>query len=1185
MKTIVCQSADNSRLEEKLVANAQQLLKLKDIAIRIQDVYVFSDLSGQDLEKVENTVFQGQTIAHELTAKPYQFRYQAVPGQHNEQAYMVEKMLQDFLQLNTHVHHSTLVEVTGVNDQEFKAYKEYLLNPIEYVEIPLDYQPRGPKLSSLADLDPIDGFTAWTAQELETNLQGKFSLDLDDLLFIQEYFQSIGRNPNTTELKSLDTYWSDHCRHTTFETFLTEVNFENGFFVGLFEKAFQTYQDQRQETNRSDRPMTLMDLGTIQGRLLKQRGLAKDVVVSEEVNACAVEMEVQTASGPEDWVLYFKNETHNHPTEIEPFGGAATCLGGAIRDTLSGRSYTYQAMRISGSKDAAQAVEETLDNKLPQSTISQRSAEGYSDYGNQMGVAQAYAKEYYHDGFVAKRMEAGAVVAAAPADYIVRETPQAGDAIIVLGGKTGKDGLGAAVGSSMVQDEDSLEDQGGEVQKGNPSVEHQIARLFQKPAVTRLIKKSNDFGAGGLSVAVGELADGIHIDLDAVQLKYPEMHGGEIALSESQERMAVVVDPQNVDAFLELCAQDDVDAALVAKVTDENRLLMTWQGRTIFDIDRPFLDSNGASKEATVQALQPTGDLPEETFTDVKEYVQRLNHRNQRALVDYFDATVNSQTVLSPYGGKYQLTPELGMVSLVPHRDTTTVSAMTAGYDPDLMEYSPFHGAYFAVVDSVARLAALGLDPSKARLSLQEYFERLGQDPSRWGKPFLALLGANQAMTDIELPAIGGKDSMSGSYEDIDVPPTVISFAVTYGEVDQVLSRAFKETGSQIVLVETPLQEDLTLDLKKFQKHLQAFLTHNSQILAASTVGREGILKELLEMTYGNGIGFTLEDETFLTRPLMGSFLLELPEDFDLAQWPGATRLGSTQATTIRLNQEDYSVTQVAQWTQEPLADVYHRLDQATLEVPQVPEKWDAPKAKVTKALLPILPGTQSERDYQQAFHQAKVDMTAFVFQTDRMEASVQEFVTLLDSHDLLIIPHGAIYGNQPNQAAKGWELLLTHPLVKDAINKFVEDKFILGTGTGLDALLRVGLIEFGQVQEGSNFRLVKNPQDKFLSRQQTVHILQDSYMTQAIVGETLAVPVASAWLGMDLNGREEDLLATGQIVSYFQEGFVHQGVDGIQDPTGHILGFISNIERVADHTLINTRLTTNQASLFQAFQ
>ena len=1179
MKLITSAHSDRDTLKQKVLSNARHLLKLDTIDISIFDMYEFFDVSADQLNEIEMKLFSDVEVARHIESVSHEFRYHPIPGQYNERQVMVEKQLKELLQLNTTVHHSTLIQVFGVNDDQFEQFKSYVLNPMEFVEIPLDYEVHPVRLSSLKDLDPIDGFINFSQDELK-ELQRDFSLDLDDLMFIQDYFKQINREPNTTELKALDTYWSDHCRHTTFETHLTDVRFEDGFFVELFKKAFQGYQELRNATNRSDRAMTLMDLGTIQARYLKQEGLASDVVVSDEVNACAVHMTIQTPEGPEAWILYFKNETHNHPTEIEPFGGAATCLGGAIRDTLSGRSYAYQAMRISGSKDASEPIEQTLPGKLPQSTISQKAVEGYSDYGNQIGIAQTYAKEYYHEGFVAKRLEAGAIVAATPADYVVRENPIPGDQIILLGGRTGKDGLGAAVGSSMVQEaDDTQEEQSAQVQKGAPSTERKIVRLFRNPEVTRLIKKSNDFGAGGLSVAVGELADGIHIDLDAVKLKYPQMHGGEIALSESQERMAVVVAAKDVEQFLALCQKDDVEATVVAEVTQEPKLKMTWQDRVIFNIDRSFLNSNGATKQAQVEATQPQGDMPTETFTSMKEYVQSLNNRSQRGMVDYFDSTISAQTVLSPYGGRYELTPELGMVSLVPHATTTTVSAMTASYDPHLMTYSPFHGAYYAVIDSIARLAALGLDYKTAHLSMQEYFERLGENPSRWGKPFLALLGANLAMTELQIPAIGGKDSMSGSYEEIDVPPTLISFAVGHGEVDGVISRAFKQTDSKIILVEQPLNDDLTIDMESLKETFETIYNYRHQILASSTVSRLGLLKELIEMSYGNRIGFHVPEGEY-TQPLMGSFVLEVAKDFDESVFNHVTVLGNTQEEKITIGEEVYSIEEVANWAQEPLEEVYHRFDIKMLETDYNVASMKIKHPKIKRALLPILTGVQSEQDYVKACELNDIEVTEFVFETERMTETIQLFSQLLDEHDLLIIPHGAAYGNEPNAPGKAWELLLTHPLVKERLNEFVKEGYLLATGTAVDALLSTGLIEFGQVKEGSNYRLVKNPMDKFLSRTQTVKILGSSIFTDGLEGELLNVPVASSWLGIDLNGDEQLLAKRGQIISVFEEGFDHQSIDGIQDETGHIIGFISNIERVAPSTLINS-VTQRYESLF----
>lgn len=805
---------------EALVKELKHNLQLQTLTdLRLVQVYDVFNLDENLLSRAEKYIFSEQVTDNILSEEDVKealssnvfFTIEALPGQFDQRAASSQEALLLLGGSSDVVVNTAQLYLVNKNIDaiELETVKKYLLNPVDSrfkdITVAIEAQTFSASDKTIPVLDFFETYTAEDFTEYKVS-QG-LAMEVDDLLFIQDYFKSIGRFPTETELKVLDTYWSDHCRHTTFETELRNIDFSASKFKKQLQATYDKYLAMRNELGRSEKPQTLMDMATIFGRYERSNGRLDDMEVSDEINACSVEIEVDVNGVKEPWLLMFKNETHNHPTEIEPFGGAATCIGGAIRDPLSGRSYVYQAMRISGAGDITVPIAETREGKLPQQVISKTAAHGYSSYGNQIGLATTYVKEYFHPGFVAKRMELGAVVGAAPKENVVREKPEAGDVVILFGGKTGRDGVGGATGSSKVQTVKSVETAGAEVQKGNAIEERKIQRLFRNGKVTRLIKKSNDFGAGGVCVAIGELADGLEIDLDKVPLKYQGLNGTEIAISESQERMSVVVRPADVEAFIDECHKENIAAVVVAKVTEKPNLVMTWNGHTIVDIDRSFLDTNGVRVVVDADVVDAGVVIPEQRTTsednlekDTIAVLSDLNHASQKGLQTIFDSSVGRSTVNHPIGGRYQITPTESSVQKLPVQDgvTTTASVMAQGFNPYIAEWSPYHGAAYAVIEATARLVATGSDWSKARFSYQEYFQRMDKKAERFGQPVAALLGSIEAQMQLGLPSIGGKDSMSGTFEELTVPPTLVAFGVTTANSQKVLSPEFKTSGESI---------------------------------------------------------------------------------------------------------------------------------------------------------------------------------------------------------------------------------------------------------------------------------------------------------------------------------------------------------------------------------------------------
>ena len=1213
-RIFVEKKADFRVKSHSLVKELQHNLQLKTLKdLRIVQVYDVFNLAEDLFARAEKHIFSEQvtdTVLDEATVKADLAKYaffaiESLPGQFDQRAASSQEAL---LLLgssnNVTVNTAQLYLVNkDIATNELEAVKNYLLNPVDsrFKDITVgiakqDFSESDKTIPSLAFFETYraEDFAKYKAE------QG-LAMEVDDLLFIQDYFKSIGRVPTETELKVLDTYWSDHCRHTTFETELKNIDFSASKFQKQLQATYDKYIAMRDELGRTEKPQTLMDMATIFGRYERANGRLDDMEVSDEINACSVEIEVDVNGVKEPWLLMFKNETHNHPTEIEPFGGAATCIGGAIRDPLSGRSYVYQAMRISGAGDITSPISATRAGKLPQQVISKTAAHGYSSYGNQIGLATTYVREYFHPGFVAKRMELGAVVGAAPKENVVREKPEAGDVIILLGGKTGRDGVGGATGSSKVQTVESVETAGAEVQKGNAIEERKIQRLFRNGEVTRLIKKSNDFGAGGVCVAIGELADGIEIDLDKVPLKYQGLNGTEIAISESQERMAVVVRPEDVDAFIAACNKENIDAVVVATVTEKPNLVMHWNGETIVDLERRFLDTNGVRVVVDAKVVDKDVKLPEERQTsaetleaDTLEVLADLNHASQKGLQTIFDSSVGRSTVNHPLGGRYQITPTEASVQKLPvqHGVTTTASVMAQGFNPYVAEWSPYHGAAYAVIEATARLVAAGANWSKARFSYQEYFERMDKQAERFGQPVAALLGSIEAQIQLGLPSIGGKDSMSGTFEELTVPPTLVAFGVTTADSRKVLSPEFKAASENIYYIPGQvLAQEIDFELIKsnFAKFEAIQATH--KVTAASAVKYGGILEALALATFGNHIGATvsLENiETALTAQL-GGFIFTSPEEIS-----GVAKIGQTAADfTLTVNDVRLDGHKLDSAFQGKLEEVYPTEFAQAIELEEVPAvASDAViKAKETVetpvVYIPVFPGTNSEYDSAKAFEKegAKVNLVPFV--TLNEEAIVKSVDTMVDNigkANIIFFAGGFSAADEPDGSAKFIVNILLNEKVRAAIDHFIEGGgLIIGICNGFQALVKSGLLPYGNFEDASSTSptLFYNDANQHVAKMVETRIANTNspWLTGVEVGDIHAIPVSHGEGKFVVTAEEfAELRDNGQIFTqyvdfegkpsmdskYNPNGSVN-AIEGITSKNGQIIGKMGHSERFED--------------------
>ena len=1213
-RIFVEKKADFQVKSESLVRELQHNLGLSTLkSIRIVQVYDVFDLAEDLFAPAEKHIFSEQVTDHVLDESAVQadlanyafFAIESLPGQFDQRAASSQEALlllgsSSDVMVNT----AQLYLVNkDIDAAELEAVKNYLLNPVDsrFKDITTGIAKQEFSESDKT-IPKLTFFESYTAEDFARyKAEQGMAMEVDDLLFIQDYFKSIGRVPTETELKVLDTYWSDHCRHTTFETELKQIDFSASKFQKQLQATYDKYIAMRDELGRSEKPQTLMDMATIFGRYERANGRLDDMEVSDEINACSVEIEVDVDGFKEPWLLMFKNETHNHPTEIEPFGGAATCIGGAIRDPLSGRSYVYQAMRISGAGDITAPISETRAGKLPQQVISKTAAHGYSSYGNQIGLATTYVREYFHPGFVAKRMELGAVVGAAPKENVVREKPEAGDVIILLGGKTGRDGVGGATGSSKVQTVESVETAGAEVQKGNAIEERKIQRLFRNGDVTRLIKKSNDFGAGGVCVAIGELADGLEIDLNKVPLKYQGLNGTEIAISESQERMAVVVRPEDVDAFVAECNKENIDAVVVATVTEKPNLVMHWNGEIIVDLERRFLDTNGVRVVVDAKVVDKDVELPEERQTsantleaDTLAVLSDLNHASQKGLQTIFDSSVGRSTVNHPLGGRYQLTPTEASVQKLPvqHGVTHTASVIAQGFNPYLAEWSPYHGAAYAVIEATARLVAAGANWSKARFSYQEYFERMDKQAERFGQPVAALLGSIEAQIQLGLPSIGGKDSMSGTFEELTVPPTLVAFGVTTADSRKVLSPEFKDAGENIYYIPgQALSAEIDFDLIKSNFAQFEDIQADHKVTSASAVKYGGVLESLALATFGNHIGAEVllpKLEMALTAQL-GGFVFTSPEEI-----VGVEKIGQTKADfTLLVNGVKLDGQKLDSAFQGKLEEVYPTEFAQAKELAEVPAvASDAvikAKATIEKPVvyIPVLPGTNSEYDSAKAFEKEGAEVNLVPFVTLNGEAIVKSVETMVDNigkANILFFAGGFSAADEPDGSAKFIVNILLNEKVRAAIDSFIaRGGLIIGICNGFQALVKSGLLPYGNFEDASSTSptLFYNDANQHVAKMVETRIANTNspWLAGVQVGNIHAIPVSHGEGKFVVTAEEfAELRDNGQIFSqyvdfdgkpsmdskYNPNGSVN-AIEGITSKNGQIIGKMGHSERYED--------------------
>ncbi len=1084
-----------------------------------------------------------------------------------------------------------------LSDADIAQIKKHVINPVEAREASLALpQTLVTEYVIPETVETLDGFIGLDDAALAAFIrQYGLAMDIDDIRFCRAYFEKEGRDPTITEIRMIDTYWSDHCRHTTFLTTIDSVKFEDS----LLQEAYEAYRATRAELGRT-KPENLMDIATLATKYLRKTGKLDKLDESEEINACTVKIDVEVDGKTEPWLLLFKNETHNHPTEIEPFGGAATCIGGAIRDPLSGRSYVYAAMRVTGAADPTKPVSETIQGKLPQRTIVQTAAAGYSSYGNQIGLATGMVDELYHPGYAAKRMEIGAVIAAAPAANVRRERPEDGDIVILLGGRTGRDGIGGATGSSKAHDSHSVETCGAEVQKGNAPEERKLQRLFRNGDACRMIKRCNDFGAGGVSVAVGELADGLDIDLNAVPKKYEGLDGTELAISESQERMAVVVEKENVEAFMKLAGEENLEATVVARVTEEPRLRMHWNGKTIVDISREFLNSNGAEKHISIAPAAPADytKAPVTSFADgYRSLVSDLNVCSKRGLSERFDSTIGAGTVLMPFGGQHQRTPIQAMVHKisVEKAHTNTCSYMSWGYNPYITEKSPYHGAYLAVVESVSKLIAAGASFEDVYLTFQEYFEKPGKDAKRWGKPMAALLGAFRAQLDLGIASIGGKDSMSGSFEDLDVPPTLVSFAVTTGKTNEVVTGEFKAAGHKVVCMAPVYGEN---GLPKAESLLATYakvtaLMRAGKVYAAYTPTFGGVAEAVYKMSIGNGLGFAYDSSMSLFDIFgyhYGAFLLEVDADFAEGKTVGQV----TADTAITYGDTTLAATDLAALYEGKLESVYPCMEKAVTEKPETfsytGKETRAPALRCARprVLIPVFPGTNCEYDTAKVMRDAGADAEIFVINNltaDGISRSVENFAKKLNESQMVFVPGGFSGGDEPDGSGKFIMAFFRNAQIKEGVHRLLgeRDGLMCGICNGFQALIKLGLVPFGKIVDGdeNNPTLTFNTIARHQSKLVRIRIASNKspWLAATQVGDIYTVPISHGEGRFLSDEATVKALATnGQIATQYVDldGYATNdirynpngstmAIEGITSPDGRVFGKMGHSERIGN--------------------
>jgi len=1219
-------------------------LDIKNIkGVRVINRYDIFGISDEEYAKSKNNIFSEKTVDNvyeeelNIDEDDKIFAVEYLPGQYDQRSDSASQCIQILTQNEKPDILSAKVYVIkgGISEEEFNKIKNYCINKVDSREASLEKPKSADMELEVPDsVEILSNFINMNNDELKGFLESRqLAMTLEDLKFCQQYFRdSEKRNPTITEIKVIDTYWSDHCRHTTFMTELTNIEIKEGNLSAPIKKAYEQYLESRKSLYVDvKKPVTLMDMAVIGMKELRKNGLLDDLDQSDEINACSIVVDADIDGKLEKWLVMFKNETHNHPTEIEPFGGAATCLGGAIRDPLSGRSYVYQAMRVTGSGNPKTRIEDTLSGKLPQKKITTSAAHGYSSYGNQIGLATGQVAEIYDEGYVAKRMEIGAVIGAAPMKNVIRKEPAEGDIVILVGGRTGRDGCGGATGSSKKHTENSILSCGSEVQKGNPVVERKIQRLFRKEKVSSLIKRCNDFGAGGVSVAIGELTDGLNINLDLVPKKYDGLDGTELAISESQERMAVVVAKEDEDKFMQYAAEENLEATTVAVVTGDNRLKMNWNGKAILDLSRDFLNTNGVRGITDVIVEVPEEDKnyfkAESSIKDIKEQwintLSDLNVCSQKGLVESFDSTIGTGTVVMPFGGKYQLTPAEGMVAKLPvlNGETKTGTIMTYGYNPNISKWSPFHGAVYAVVESVAKIVACGGDASKIRLTFQEYFERLGKDPVRWGKPFSALLGALLAQKELGIAAIGGKDSMSGTFKDMDVPPTLVSFAVNVVNVDKVISPEFKKEDSKVVIIPMTRDEYDLPNFNVFRKNLAAItdMVNNSQILSASTVKRGGICEAVSKMSFGNKIGMKFAEgicNEELFAPQYGSIIIEVSNDIDLGKALSGVEykiLGTTQSkASIDINNVEINIDDMLKAWENTLENIFptnaevinDKIENIEFTKGKV-AKAPAIKLAIPKVFIPVFPGTNCEYDSERAFVKAGADVETMIFKNltgKDIEKSIDDMVKAINNSQIVMLPGGFSAGDEPDGSGKFIATIFRNPKIKEAVMELLKnrDGLMLGICNGFQALIKLGLVPFGEIRDIDEEcpTLTYNKIARHVSCVSNTKIVSNlsPWFSNVNVGDIHSVPVSHGEGRFVANDEMlKNLISKGQIATQYvnfegnptydirfnPNGSVY-AVEGITSPDGRVLGKMAHSERIGNNVLKNISGNKDQ-KIFEA--
>ena len=1214
---------------KELHAALKQYLGLDVESVRVLVRYDIENLSDVSYEKALVTVFSEPPVddVYEETLPladgEISFSVEFLPGQFDQRADSAQqcvKLLDE--DEDALIKSATTYVVKGdLTDEQLEAVKEYCINPVDSREASAEKpETLVMDFEEPADVKILDGFKDMEEdkfKELYDSLN--LAMTFKDFLHIQNYYKGEeNRDPSMTEIRVLDTYWSDHCRHTTFSTELTNIGFQDGFYRAPLEEAYYSYMDDFEEMykDRDDKYVCLMDMALMAMKRLKKDGVLDNMEESDEINACSIVVPVEIDGKEEEWLISFKNETHNHPTEIEPFGGAATCLGGAIRDPLSGRTYVYQAMRVTGAADPTVSVKETMKGKLPQKKLVRSAAHGYSSYGNQIGLATGLVKEIYHPDYVAKRMEIGAVMGAAPRRAVIRENSDPGDIIILLGGRTGRDGCGGATGSSKVHTEESIETCGAEVQKGNAPTERKIQRMFRREEVSKLIKKCNDFGAGGVSVAIGELADGLQINLDKVPKKYAGLDGTEIAISESQERMAVVVDPKDVDEFLGYAKEENLEAVKVAVVTEDPRLVLSWRGKEIVNISRAFLNTNGAHQETTVKVDIPSredtilkkqvevGDVKEKWLDTLKD----LNVCSQKGLVEMFDGSIGAGSVFMPHGGKYQMTETQSMVAKLPvmHGKCDTITMMSYGFDPYLSSWSPYHGAVYAVTESMAKIVACGGDYSKIRFTFQEYFRRMTEDPERWSQPFAALLGAYKAQIAYGLPSIGGKDSMSGTFEHIDVPPTLVSFAVDIAKEGDIITPELKKAGNKLVWMkiekdeyELPVYEQVMDQYGKFADDI-----HNGKIVSAYALDRHGVIAAVSKMAFGNGMGVKIEhsmDARELFAPAFGDIVAEVPADKVGELSISYTVIGEvTDDAKFAFGDTEITLKEAEDAWTGTLEQVFRTVsDEASDEKVESP-LYDTKdivicghKIAQPTVFIPVFPGTNCEYDSAKAFERAGAKVITKVF--CNMDAadivdSVNTFEKEIAKSQIIMFPGGFSAGDEPDGSAKFFATAFQNAKLKEAVEKLLNERdgLVLGICNGFQTLVKLGLVPYGEVvgQTPDSPTLTYNTIGRHISKMVYTKVVTNKspWLAGAELGGVYTNP-ASHGEGRFVASKEwiDKLMANGQIATrycdvngnltndeYWNVNGSYCGIEGITSPDGRVFGKMAHAERRDNGVAVN---------------